>query len=165
MGMYYSLYTVSYDQAQELLNDPETIYAFLEMRDADYDSPTYLSLEKSWHGVHFALTGTAWEGETPLNFLMTGEPIGDEDLVGYGPARIRFFEDVLQIDKSLSEFTEQDFDSNFDVRAMEEAEIYPQIWDEPREDLLVEYQSYFRALKRFVHDAAENKQSIVTALR
>src|SRR5215207_2984929 len=25
-------------------------------------------LEKAWHGIHFLLTGTAWEGDPPLSF-------------------------------------------------------------------------------------------------
>jgi hypothetical protein len=164
MGMYYDLYTVSDAQAQDLLNNPETIHTFLEIHDADYDSPTSLSLEKCWHGIHFALTHTAWEGEKPLNFLMAGETVGDVD-IGYGPARILFSEDVLHIEEALAEFTEQDFDRNFDVIAMEEAEIYPQIWDEPRADLLAEYQSHFQALKQFIRYSAENKKAIVMTVK
>lgn len=164
MGMYYDLYTVSDAQAQDLLNNPETIRTFLEVRNAGYDSPTSLSLEKCWHGIHFALTRTAWEGEKPLNFLMAGETVGDVD-IGFGPARILFSDDVLHIEKALSKFTEQDFERNFDVIVMEEAEIYPQIWDEPRADLLAEYQSCFQSLKRFIRYVAENKQAIVMTVR
>jgi hypothetical protein len=44
---------------------------------------------------------------------------------------------------------------------MDEAEVYPQIWNEPRETLLEEYQSFFQDLKQFIYRAAENKQAIV----
>src|SRR5688500_16813482 len=44
-------------------------------------------LDKAWHGIHYLLTGTAWEGDPPLNFLVTGgREAGDEE-DGYGPAR------------------------------------------------------------------------------
>src|SRR5688500_6275073 len=35
-------------------------------------------LDKAWHGIHYLLTGTAWEGAEPLNFLVAGgRPVGD----------------------------------------------------------------------------------------
>lgn len=164
MGMYYDLYTISDTEAQDLLNNPKTIRTFLEKRDADRDSSTSLSLEKCWHGIHFALTRTAWEGEKPLNFLMAGQTVGDID-IGFGPARVLFSDDVLSVNKAITQFTDADFEQNFDLAAMEEEEVYPQIWDRPREDLLAEYQSFFQDLKQFIHYAAENKQAIVMTVR
>lgn len=29
-------------------------------------------LDKAWHGIHYLLTETAWEGNEPLNFLVQG---------------------------------------------------------------------------------------------
>ena len=65
-----------------LLADPESITDFLDEEGfADFD------IDKAWHGIHYLLTGTAWEGAAPLNFLVAGgRPVGDVD-VGYGPAR------------------------------------------------------------------------------
>lgn len=31
-----------------------------------------VDLDKAWHGLHYLLTGTAWEGEPPLNVLAAG---------------------------------------------------------------------------------------------
>ena len=44
-------------------------------------------LDKAWHGIHFLLTGSAWEttpgaGESVLG----GDPVGPDR--GYGPARL-----------------------------------------------------------------------------
>ena len=45
------------------------------------------ALDKSWHGIHFLLTGSAEGVRPPVDFiLMGGREIGDLDL-GYGPAR------------------------------------------------------------------------------
>ena len=60
-----------------------------------------VDLDKSWHGLHFLLTGSAWDGAPPLNFLVAGgTEVGDID-VGYGPARAFRAAEVAQIDQAL----------------------------------------------------------------
>ena len=57
-------------------------------------SANELWLDKAWHGIHFLLTGSAWEGDEPLNFLVTaGEPIEGTDS-GYGEDRLFTSEQV-----------------------------------------------------------------------
>src|SRR5215203_4027303 len=55
---------------------------------AEIPSPVEeIDLDKSWHGIHYLLTKTAWAGEPPLSFLVLGgAEVGDID-VGYGTAR------------------------------------------------------------------------------
>ncbi len=43
-----------------------------ELPPGEGDLGTNGDFEKSWGGPHYLLTGTAWEGEPPLNFLMGG---------------------------------------------------------------------------------------------
>src|SRR5688572_3319747 len=64
--------------------------------DRQYEpSDRELGLEKSWHGLHYLFTGTAWEGELPGSFLLKGgEDIGDEDsewglVRALSPAQVR----------------------------------------------------------------------------
>jgi Domain of unknown function (DUF1877) len=46
-------------------------------------------LDKSWHGIHYLLTGTASGGVAPVNFLVAGgRPVGKLD-VGYGAVEAR----------------------------------------------------------------------------
>jgi hypothetical protein len=45
-----------------------------------------LSLEKSWHMLHYLLTGHAGTGHAPGDLLLSGEELGED--VGYGPARL-----------------------------------------------------------------------------
>src|SRR5262245_9734668 len=121
--------------AQEVLSQPRRIHELLDSLDR---AGKALSLEKSWHGLHFILTGTAWEGSPPLDVIAAGgETVGNED-VGYGPARVLRAHKVKELEMALSAFSSDDFDRKFDLTAFGEAEIYPQIWDEPREDLLEE---------------------------
>jgi hypothetical protein len=126
-----------------------------------------LSLEKSWHGLHYVLTGSAWEGTPPLNFLVSGgQPVGDEeDDVGYGPARVIDPESVAALHAVLSTFPQEQFESRLDPEQLESAEIYPGIWDEPVDDLREEYGEYFASVKDHVRRAAESGQALVIAIR
>src|SRR3990167_6610036 len=36
------------------------------------DEVTTWDMDKAWHGAHFVLTETAWEGKPPLDFLVRG---------------------------------------------------------------------------------------------
>ena len=45
------------------------------------------SLEKAWHGLHYLLTGDAWGGGPPLNFIVMGGDEIDGVDTGYGPPR------------------------------------------------------------------------------
>jgi hypothetical protein len=47
---------------------------------------TALSLQKSWHILHYLLTGHLDGASAPGNILMSGEELGDD--VGYGPPRL-----------------------------------------------------------------------------
>src|SRR3712207_3831611 len=94
MSMICNLRQVEEAEIEELLANPEHIGDFLygdvddEHEYEDIEREGEIDLDKAWHGIHFLLTGTAWEGQEPLCYLLVGgEYIGDED-VGYGPARV-----------------------------------------------------------------------------
>jgi hypothetical protein len=157
--MYCQLRAVSDFEGRGLLARPERIRRLL-----DQGGGTTLSLEKSWHGLHFVLAGECWGGDGPLAFLLAGgEPVGNID-VGYGPARVILADEVAQIANALSALTQEEFDRRFDLEQMAEGMVYPQIWDEPRPDLLEEYLGYFEGLKQFVHLAAQQRQALVILL-
>lgn len=123
MGMVCNLRRASVDDVAHLLEAPERITGFLYGEDEapppSSNGGGFLSrlfgakprvpappvtwrprtdddevdLDKSWHGLHFLFTGTAWEGEEPACFLVLGgEGIGND--VGYGPARVLMPDDV-----------------------------------------------------------------------
>jgi hypothetical protein len=161
MGMICEVYVVPAETAQKLAADPTGVHDVL----AQLQEPeSALSLEKSWHGLHYVLTGTAWEGTPPLNFIAGGgQPVGDED-VGYGPARLLPPADVKALDTALNAFSDQDFARKFDPHGLTAADIYPQIWDEPLEDLLQEYNGYFHELKSLIKQAAGSGSAILVAI-
>jgi hypothetical protein len=124
---------------------------------------TAVSLEKSWHGLHFLLTGEAWRAEGPLAFLVTGgEEVGDDE-----ESPLRWFtpEETVEIDEALSRVSDNKLWSRFDPEAMSDQDIYPGIWDEDEADLREEYLDYFRALKSVVAEAVDQSQGLLIAIQ
>jgi hypothetical protein len=108
-----------------------------------------IDIDKAWHGIHYLLTGTAWEGEPPLNFLASGgREVGNVD-VGYGPARTLTAAETQQIAGALARLDDESLRTRFAPAEMTKLEIYPEIWDrDPAEDdalgYLMEYLSELR---------------------
>jgi hypothetical protein len=124
-------------------------------------------LDKAWHGIQFLLTGSDWEGDPPLNFLVAGgTPVGDID-VGYGPGRVFRSTEVAEIHKALAGLQEDDLRKRFHPDVMMKKDIYPTIWDrDPKDDDPLGYLlEYFAALKKFVSDAADKDLGIVVTLQ
>ena len=162
MSMICEISAIPDEVAQEVLSQPGRIQELLDSLDRE---GKLLSIEKSWHGLHFILTGTAGEGSAPLNFIAAGgETVGDED-VGYGPARVLRADKVKEFDAALSAISAEEFDQKFDLDALNEASIYPRIWDEPREELLEEYGMYFEQLRDLVKQAAHDNHALIIAIR
>ena len=122
-----------------------------------------LDVDKSWHGLHFLLTGSAWEGSFPLNFIAAGgEEVGDD--LGYGPARGLTSGDVLKIDEALEPLTREELSQRFDARRMTELQIYPFGWsDDPdgERDYLLDFYADLRA---FVRRTAEQRRALLVYL-
>jgi hypothetical protein len=94
-------------------------------------------LDKSWHGIHYLLTGTAWEGTPPLDFLVDGgEQVGQID-PEHGPVRAFRNEQVRAIYDAVSVMGPYELRKRFNSRDMAAKEIYPDIWTKsPDEDSL-----------------------------
>jgi hypothetical protein len=123
-------------------------------------------LDKAWHGIHYLLTGTAWEGGKPLNILVSGgRPVGDID-VGYGPARVLSASETRAAHEALTQLSDNDLRGRFDPAAMTSKEIYPEIWDRPPEedDTLSYLLEYVRTLRGFLAQAVEQRQGLVVYL-
>jgi hypothetical protein len=85
--------------------------------------------EKSWHGLHYLLTGTADGGEPPLNFLMGGgRELELED--GETPLLTHSSADTRRIADALLRLSDEEVRSRVNPAEMTRLEIYPGIWDE-----------------------------------
>lgn len=125
-----------------------------------------VDLDKAWHGIHFMLTGTAWEGAPPLNFLMHGGAVIGEVEVGYGPARGMTAAEVKTVAGALAGIDEAFMRERFDPAQMTQLDLYPGIWDrDPAEDDSFGYcMEYFSALRTFVMRAAERGAGLIIRL-
>lgn len=82
-----------------------------------------LSLEKSWHSLHYLLTGTAGEADSALGkAILGGKEIGPD--VGYGPARYLEASEVRKVAKALKKLSEKDLARRFNLKAMMAAKVY-----------------------------------------
>ena len=126
----------------------------------------HCDLDKAWHGIHFLLSGSDWQGEPPAAFLLNwGTEVGDID-VGYGPARAFNSSQVKEINDYLSDITEEHLKERFNPQKMMEEQIYPTIWDhDPAEDDTFGYlMVFFGELKQFISNTAACGKGMVVYL-
>jgi hypothetical protein len=122
-----------------------------------------LEIDKSWHGIHFLLTGNAWEGSLPLGFIVSGgEEVGDD--LGYGPARALRSEAVRQIDAALEPLSREELGSRFDAPRMTEQEVYPFGWSDDPDGELEYLLEYYGELREFVRRTAERGHGLLVYL-
>ncbi|NLG84732.1 MAG: YfbM family protein [Firmicutes bacterium] len=157
MSMIGNLRRLSEADRQRLFEAPHEITSYLYENPPKGDGPFRdLEIDKVWHGIHYLLTGSAWEGESPLGFLVNGgTAVGDED-VGYGPARGFSAKEVRAIAEALAGIDAATLRARFDSQAMMEAGIYPLVWDRPltEDDTLGYLLEYFEQLREFIAGAA-----------
>jgi hypothetical protein len=111
------------------------------------------------------MTGDVWAGDPPLNFLTLGsEEVGDID-VGYGPARILRAPSVVTIHEALKTFPDSNVDARLIPSAFAAAQIYPEIWKEPRADLVNECTRFLQALKNHIKNAADSHQALLLVVQ
>ena len=162
MSMIFNAQMASDEEIRSLLSNPATVEDFVydEEREA-------LGLEKGWHGLHWLLTGSAWEGKEPWCYLVLGGQEIDDVDVGYGPARAFTSEKVREWSEALSTLSREELEKRFDPNAMMRNEIYPTIWDraltgeENVSEWLLEYYDHLRA---FLKKAVEKGSGVVLSI-
>ncbi|MFY1826682.1 YfbM family protein [Myxococcus fulvus] len=156
MEMLCTLRSVTEAQRGALLQAPERLEDFLD-DDEDFGDPkggAFLELDigEAWHALQYLLTGTAWEGGAPLDFLVRGgDDVGDIPS-DEGTARVFAPAQVKALATALKDVSENTLRRRFDPAKMQAQDIYPGTWDEPPEDSdpLEEVLSYFEELQKFV---------------
>jgi hypothetical protein len=126
------------------------------------DPEKHVSLEKSWHGLHYLLTGDAMEESGPLAFLLAGgTEVPDADS-GYGPARIFSPAETGEVNAALADIDDSALWSRFDADAMEG--LYGFSSNQSEEAHKENYLHYFHGLKQLVAAAASRGESLVVIL-
>jgi hypothetical protein len=99
----------------------------LELAPGEGDLGPAGEFEKSWHGMHYLLTGTSDEGDPPLNFLMHGRELELED--GETPLVTHSSADTRRIADALTRLSDEEVRRRVNPAEMNELEIYPGRWD------------------------------------
>ena len=180
MSMILRLVTLSDTNIENLLRDPPLVWRVIAPDDlepyeaareqegrSDPNPPDLFSasgegysehLDKAWHGIHYLLTGTAWEGTMPLSFLLAGgREVGDID-VGYGPARVFTAAETKEIAAALATVHAPGLRARFDAHDMAVKDIYPSIWDRTAQDddPLGYLVAYFGTLRGFLGQSVQD---------
>jgi len=170
MGIEASYRRLPPEEFQRLLDDPARADAYFgydidedddDGVDAYYDrlnaSNRYLDIDKSWHGLHFLLTGEAARYETqvppPLGNVVLGGTPSEWDAT-YGVVRYLTPQEVKDVAGALEQISETELRRRYTPQAFQTADIYPggEVWDETViEELLKVFnkvRDFFVAAKR-----------------
>ncbi|WEF31922.1 YfbM family protein [Pseudoduganella chitinolytica] len=136
--------------------EPEEIEEFLSGPRGD----DAFCVDKSWHAIHYLLTGSTVPVPGPLSNVVFGVgPLGNLDL-GYGPPLCTDAADVKTIAAALEAVSDDAVQARFDPAAMDE--VYPSFWDE--EDALPIVMEALGELRAFYREAAAQGYAVITWL-
>jgi hypothetical protein len=167
MGMNATIRRLSDDDLSSLLDDPELVPGYLDARHAPEGFGPFrdLNLEESWHAIHFLLTGSAWAGKAPLNFVATGgKELGEDS--GHGPARCLSANQVRKLAAALDRCPTEVLLSRFDPAALTAADVYPGIWSRPpdEQDPRGYVGAHYDRLRKFVMETAVAGQALIVSI-
>lgn len=158
-SMIWTAVAVAPAQFEQLKRNPELLTQALSS-----EGKQAISLDKAWHGIHFLLTGTAWDVKGPAGQAILGGQEFGEDL-GYGPARVLSVAQVEAIAEALAKITPENLSVRYNTDAMTKAGIYPTIiWNREGPEALVFLLDYYKPLVTFYRHAAEKGQLVVIAI-
>jgi hypothetical protein len=162
MGMIACLAPLTADQLDRLRGDPDHLQDVLFPDENTYAPPKgSIDLDKSWHAMHYLLTGTAGEAEgAQAAAILGGEELGPD--MGVGPARFLTQRQVQDVSIALSGVTEATLAARYDPRDMDAQRIYPGgIWERDGPQGLEYVLHYFRKLVPFYADAARRGDAVL----
>jgi hypothetical protein len=126
-----------------------------------------LGLQKSWHILHYLMTGDAIPTDSPASALLLGEDIGD-DFAGYGPARWISPAETAAFAAALGHMNLAALQSRLDLEAMAAIGIYALPMggspDRHARELRDEVAVYFPRLQAYAAEAARTGNGLLTWL-
>lgn len=161
MGMVACFAALPRSALEHLQSEPDEIEDYLFPDDGDSDPPHSIDIDKSWHGLHYLLTGQAEGGPEPWSWVVQGgHAFGPE--VGYGPARFLTPEEVQRVAAALDRTPIQHLVERFNPQDMQAKEIYPDvIWVRDAEEALDYVLDGYQQLQTFYRDAAERGDGVI----
>jgi Domain of unknown function (DUF1877) len=117
-----------------------------------------LCLHKSWHCLHFLLTGKSWDpADPPLgNAIGGGAELPDRrGMMGYGPAKFLTPSQVREVAGALEGFPVEEKAEAFDPEVADKLKVY--VPHHEKEELLY----YFGLLRDFYLDASRKGNAVL----
>lgn len=165
MGITVHYKTITPEDFERLKEDPETAKLFLE-------GESSLSLEKSWHVIHYLLTDHSELGDKTF----TEPPFGNVVLGGtptqfkcsYGTVRCLMPEEVSVTVEALNSVSLESLEAKCNAESFNDAEIYPLgrrgEWDEDEIEGEIQFlRLLYPALTNFFQQAANDGDVILIA--
>ena len=162
MSMIGNYLKLSSEQLATLARDPSAVEEFAYPSDGDVPADA-MDIDKSWHLVHYLLTGESWGGEAPLkDAVLGGRELAGTD-TGYGPYRYLTAADVRATSRALTDLTADALWARFDVERVNTAQIYPTPWagDDGDRDYVT---SNYEALRKYFFEAVVSGQGMLLYL-
>ena len=161
MGMAACFIAIDKNAVDSFFANPDSLEEFLSEQFESEESTNIVDVDKSWHCIHFMLTGQAEGGEEPLAWaVLGGEETGDD--AGYGPARILRPDQVKSVSSALASIDKSEFSSRYDPAAMKAADIYlSDMCVRDGEEALEYIVENYLGLTDFYRDAAERGDGAV----
>ncbi|MEO0423016.1 MAG: YfbM family protein [Pseudomonadota bacterium] len=111
------------DELEMIKSDADAVEELLFPEDVDDPFEGQHGLDKSWHSLHYLLTGSAEPDGTPAgDAILGGTPVGGD--LGYGPARLIDHQQVLRVAAALQEADLAAAYANLDRAAASAAKLY-----------------------------------------
>jgi hypothetical protein len=164
MSMIGNLFRVTTKELEGILNDSSILESKVYAQDGT-NTDNLLDIDKSWEAIFYLLTGypvaEIENTNPPLSWILfSGQVIDEEQDMGYGPAQYITPEQVRQLNIELGKVTREDLQRKYDGKKMNEAGIYPQVWDEAES---LEYVlDNFELLKEFYQVAEKENKAVIT---
>jgi hypothetical protein len=152
---------VTPDELARAIKDPgwalEFARAAQEEDDADLPpaEARYLSTHKAWHAIAFLLD----RADFPVKVVFGEERFAEDEDWGYGPPRYLTVERVRTAAQALAATSYHELTIGVTQADLAEAELYPQIWDEP--DSLDWVRGWYEPLVPFFTAAAEQGDAML----
>lgn len=161
MGMAVSFSAVTPDTLAHLLDTPDDIEGYLLPDDGTDEPANTTDVDKAWHGIHYLLTSTAWDGREPFCWAILGAADVGPDL-GMGPARLLTPEQVVRLSAALDSLTTDELSARFDPQDMQDKGIYPDgIWMRDGDEALKYLLDNLAHLVDFYRDAAARGDGVL----
>jgi hypothetical protein len=123
-----------------------------------------LNLEKSWHILHYLVTGHTDDSSAPGDALLTGESLGED--AGYGPARLHDEIKTREFGQFLETLDLAELQARVNLREMRRLGVYsmplgPGSDAEYEKDLRAEVGHYFPLLRDYVARMSEKQGGLL----